>query len=285
MIDLDGSNYHARRFPVDAKNSYHYMLVRLLIGTLVVEKRGERFRQDFDFGSVPPVEQNLIPSSAVSSYLRQIGYVGSSSSFIKKTTGRNRPLVKDLLSEFVNYFEQSNRGSHIASFVSIYRIVERLSYSAPLLYASNSKDYLGTFSLLKKLFLNQDDGELAFFKRFINSGDFLDETILDITYDVTFSSKYGNEKKYYDALVRLAGDSLSAQNSVTHQISFEFRKSIPICIILRNRFFHFATGDGKGNLSLSEIGDADEFFACMNPALLSCAARIALKLIEHDATR
>ena len=92
------------------------------------------------------------------------------------TRADNRDFYREILSEFLNFQIQAERGNDTSAFVFLYRILERISYSVPLLYTSTQSDFRGTFKDLKSI-LDADadgDGELGLFKKFLGKGQFSD---------------------------------------------------------------------------------------------------------------
>ena len=71
-----------------------------------------------------------------------------------------------MLSELTSAIVWLN-SSPIESFVHIYRTLEFMSYSFPMIYASKSMDYRGSYEHLKKFMNGDSDGELKFFKTFL----------------------------------------------------------------------------------------------------------------------
>jgi hypothetical protein len=183
--------------------------------------------------------------------------------FISKTLSDNRLFYQELLAEFTQYFTQTNKNAHTAAFIFLYRILERLSFSVPLLYASVSKDFLGTFKDLKDFILDDKGGELGFFKKFLNQGNFIDPNILDSRYTFRFISTRGCEDKYFKTLNKIYSD-FEVVDNLTHSVECKFRNVPEMLKTIRNRFFHTRTGEGQYNISLRNLQDPDEFFRCVN---------------------
>ena len=82
---------------------------------------------------------------------------------------QNQKFFERLTQEFNNYYFYQNRRSFTTAFAFIYRILETISYAFPLIYATKTNDFRGTYTLLKDYMSgNKDKGELGFFKSFIN---------------------------------------------------------------------------------------------------------------------
>lgn len=278
---VDGLTYSSMgRLPSHAEKSIQYLLVRLLTGSLSVSNGGQTAKQRMDYSALPPALQTRGKSQVFSDFLVSYSVGGDTATFVKSTTADNRKFYQDLLSEFSNYFLQSGRGSHTAAFVFLYRILEKLSYTVPLLYCSTQHDYIGTFNELKALFDPSVKGELGLFKKFLNQGKFIDALKLDINYNITFSSGNGHQGDFF----RLTGKhhtDLASRDATLNQIEISFRQVPELLKTLRNRFFHALTGDGKNNIRVEEILNPDEYFACVNPIFCSFLSIVALHTLAH----
>lgn len=279
IFDLDGVRYSPKgRWPRNGEKSNQLILVRLLIGLMNLEKGSEKVFQDTDFSVMPPGKQTHSPSDGFKHFLASYSLACNSAQFITSTISTNRSFFQDLLGEFSNYFIQTKRGAHTAAFVFLYRALERISYSVPLLYNSLSSDFIGTFKDMQDLFKEGAIGELGLFRKFINQGKFIDSLILDSVYKVSLTSKYGFEDKYYKVLTSQS-KAFSALDQIGHSAEVKFRDVTDIFVALRNRFFHLGTGSGQKNISTRDLCDTDEFFSCLNSVFCSFLAMITLQAI------
>jgi hypothetical protein len=171
------------RMPKNATLSSQYLLTRLLLGAATVKIDDLIIKQDVDYSVISSIPQTQSPSVAISAFLNDSNIRGGVNGYIKVTTTDNRNLYNNVLGEFINLFVQINKRCHTAAFIFIYRIIEHMSYSIPLIYTSTRRDYIGSFNDLKKI-LNRDDGELKFFNKFLCDGRFIDPTILDTKREV-----------------------------------------------------------------------------------------------------
>lgn len=102
----------------------------------------------------------------------------------KKTIFENSEFYTSVTVEFLQCFYYKKQHNGIASFMHIYRILERISYALPLIYAKSTKDFSKTYESLKKFFSNSDShtGELSFFKKSLKY--ILDD--IEVTFDFDF---------------------------------------------------------------------------------------------------
>lgn len=265
--------------PTYGEKSFQYMLARLLVGPVTVSHESVRVFQKTNYAKIPSNQQtNLRGARAFLQFLSDYNYDANATQFIKKTLPINREFFRDLLAEFSYYLIQSERKSNISGFVFLYRLLERMSYSAPLLYSKRSHDFVGTFNELKAMFTSEAAGELGLFRKFINSGNFIDKTILDTTYNIDFSTHTDRDKHFRIITKIFNGFQTATPN--TYQLQIKFRDIPSLLINIRNRFFHLRTGDGKSNIAIKDLGDPDNFFSELNPVICSFLAVVALHLVR-----
>ena len=277
----DGLTYSSMgSLPKNAEKSFQFFLIRLLSGTASVSNSKFISKQRIDYSQLPPAVQTKKLSAAVADFLSTYEVGGDPKSFIQKTISDNRRFYQDLLGEFSNYYLQEQRGNQTAAFIFLYRILEKLSYSVPLLYCATQRDYMGPFNDLKALFDDKVKGELSLFKKFLNQGRFIDSIKLDITYQLQFSSNCGYASKYFE-LARKHHNDYVSEDSNAYQLGIKFRQVPELLIKLRNRFFHSLTGEDKHNIRLEEILDPDEFFACVNPVFCSFLSIVTLQTLAR----
>jgi hypothetical protein len=254
--------------------------VKLLIGAASISRSSLTKRQTKDHSILPPVEQAKNSTLAFSDFLNSSGINLTPKEFVHTTISDNRSFYRDILNEFSNYFYQTERTGHTAAFVFLYRILERLSYTVPLLYCSTQTDYIGTFNDLKLLFNPDLQGELGLFKKFINQGKFIEPLKLDVVFQINFTSEFGFQGNYFKTTKKHHADFVSTQEAIS-QIEIKFREVPELLKSLRNRFFHSRTGDGRQNIRVDEIPDSDEYFSCINHVFCSFLATICLETISH----
>ncbi|CAH0254907.1 hypothetical protein [Stenotrophomonas lactitubi] len=279
MLTMDGMDYRfGSKLPARAERSAQYLLVRLLVGGGVVKRKGGRgkYTQSNDLSCWPSVRQVESSAVATADFIRvQLG--SAVSEFIAETIVDNRRLFSDILSELSNYYCASAAGSHAAAFVYLYRTLERISFSVPLLYCATSSDFYGTFEDLKKLFDEGAKGDLSLLRKLISQGRFIDRTVVDTTVTLDLStSPYG--EKFYHAIVSRFDDTDSS-DSVLRQISMKFGSVQGFTETVRNRFFHFRTGDGRNNMSTRDLVDVDQFFQYVNPVVENFIGKLVVQTI------
>ena len=264
--------------PKNAEHSYQYLLIRLLLGTVTVSRGGTRSKQAIDYSSLPATVQTKNPAIAVRDFLTSYSVGGSVNRLIRLTRADNREFYREILSEFMNFYIQTKRGSSTVAFVFLYRILERISYSVPLLYASTQREFRGTFNDLKSILNAEIEGELSMFKKFLGQGRFIDPLKLQVAQKISFSTVGGYGGNYYD-LTCDRFDKFVSKDRASHEVEIRFSEIPEFLITIRNRFFHSRTGDGKKNITTIEMPDSDEYFGKINPVVASFLAIVTLQTV------
>lgn len=266
--------------PTGGDKSLHYILLLLLAGVLKINHNGIAVKQAENQTIIPPNVQHHGLKQAVEDVMAYYDISISVKQLIKSTLiSKNRGFFSDILSELTHYFVMSEKKCYMAAFVYLYRILERISYSTPLVYAQKANDYYATFDDMKKMFSDSNIGEYGLFKKFIKGGSFIEKSILDSEYTVDFST-YMDKVSYIDKLRKLS--SVITVEPQFHQVKFHFKNAMEVLTVVRNRFFHMRTGDRTDNISTKDLGDPEPFFLEINKACSSFICIVIMHLIAHD---
>ena len=192
-----------------------------------------------------------------------------------KINRKNYKIFSSLLFEFTNFLEQTNKKSYTTAFVHLYRCMEYISYSFPLVYASKSHDYKGTYDSLKNFFYDKTASELKFFhvfqKELIDSGVLALKFIIDVNAPPTMKAEFNT------LILRLANGK--AQQVATG-IEISYKDLWEFAIQIRNRYFHLLNGDGQMNINSQKIF-MDYFFAAFNEHLANWIAFIYFEITRY----
>lgn len=274
MIDIEGITFAAnRKFPDEAKKSSPYLLARLLLGTLkITGPTNIPLTQNINYLDLARPTQIQSASVAFADFTSSFSLSYSGTSYIAATRTDNRVFYRELLLEFSHFFLQTKQGHHVTAFVHLYRILERISYSVPLLYCRTFKEFSATFDMLKKL-IGDSSGELGLFKKLVTDEVFIDKNILDTEYDISFGTK-----KFYKAVTTRFAD-FSMTDAIAFNAQIQFRHVGSLLVVMRNRFFHARTGDGQNNMLLGEIHDPDGFYLTVNEIFCSYLSIISFHIL------
>lgn len=186
----------------------------------------------------------------------------------------NNFVYEHILNELTQYFIV-NQLSPCEGFVHLYRTLEFMSYSFPLIYASKSKSYRGTYDSLKKFLSGDSGGELKFFEKFLKEM-FEDDIAYHYEFEVYVDSDNIEElKSEFQEIFKI--DFFTFEGNT---LLFKFKKVIELFIEIRNRYFHMLLGQGRNNFLNMEY-DKNDLFKSLNPIFVNWLSIIFVKIIQH----
>jgi hypothetical protein len=259
------------------------LLLRLLIGNLKVTKNNQfdfittncYFKLPFDnpsYDTIRLFEELFEDETTTINFIEH----GEAINRSLNNNRKNHEIYQKALHEICCYFIYNNSNS-IAAFVHLYRCLEYISYTFPMIYASKSKNYRGSYNELKSFFMGDSQNELKFLRRFLSTL-FKDEVS---TLDYEFEILLGLSNHVSDFKV----DFDKVYNGIEYNIdgntlSIAFKNVMSFFIITRNRFFHFSSGQDYENFESNNY-DIEEYFKSVNPYLLNWLSIIILKVSQH----
>lgn len=205
------------------------------------------------------------------------------STFIDENKYVNRSFYSKVLSEVSQFLLHKKKGSHTSAFIYIYRILEKISYAFPLIYASKSQDFLSSFNQLKNMMVgDKEKKELGFFKIFIEmlyENDSISSTSIDININ---ANDIDVQRQMYKVLKEVSGNEITHEDSVEfHKFSVKFCEMGSFIINVRNRFFHNLNSSAN-NIESNRIVDSDEFFSFINPMAMHWVSMVFLEITTHS---
>ncbi|MDD2271118.1 MAG: hypothetical protein PHP95_04195 [Desulfuromonadaceae bacterium] len=201
--------------------------------------------------------------------------------FINKNRHKNRKFYKPLLNEIAGciYYEELER--HTSAFVHLYRAYEHMSYAFPMIYASKTDDYIGTFENLRKWLTNSESdgnvGELRFHKSFITTL-FKGSPELSSTIDIHITAKDEFKENIFNGLTQKVlcwnnSTQFTTSTVSPDKISVSFVEFHSFIVNLRNRYFHYSNAR-RDNIGLDDIIESDLLFSMVNKASINFIATI-----------
>ncbi len=167
----------------------------------------------------------------------------------------------------------------VQAFLHIYRALERISYSFPMIHAAVSQDYKGTFLELKKLLSEEKIEELGFFKKFTSS--FIDQQYLNATTKINITHTNPTiSTAHYNTLNLIFYNKAITASVPNTEITLKYAGVLSGIITLRNRYFHFMSGR-TDNLTGLNIIYPDDFFRPLNPIFLNWISFIYFRILEQ----
>ncbi len=264
-------------------------IFRLISGTInctdTYDSKVYKFRvnySNFPFTTNIKISQSIVLNNFPDEVkLKDLNEYFKRSRFNSKFYGSIEPeLIKCLIA-----VEKNN---HLEAFFYLYRVIEGISYSIPLIYVSKHRNYDKTYKQLQSFFIKEQDGELAFFKRFL-SETFKDEDFFKSTIDIDFNSidMLDLREAYYKIYLEkingrpMSGRGLKGQ-TLNQEIKLSFIGFYDFMILIRNRFFHLTKGTWQENLSSTEILYPDYFFKPIINHGLNWVALVIFEIIKVD---
>ncbi|KWT47413.1 hypothetical protein [Lactiplantibacillus plantarum] len=216
-------------------------------------------------------------------------------SVIKQCCMKNNKIYTTLLWELIHYFYYTNKESYTTAFLHLYRILEYLTFAAPIIYMKKSLSFINAYNSMKNLFLDnggKNQGELKFFREFLNKtinveqnvtnekGHRINESNLDneISSDVFLSDEtYSNLKK---GLKNLIGDTkLMKFDDDEKKLSIKCFDIMDSFVKLRNKAFHDKI-DYKNKANTEVL--LDDIFEVMNDIYVNWIEYILNYSIKAD---
>lgn len=188
---------------------------------------------------------------------------------------RNNRIYENILFEISTYFWNTKRCS-ISAFINLYRCLEYISYSFPMIYASKTTDFEGSYNSLRNFF-KSDSGELKFFKYFMTALFNHDPSFHNFEFNIPITISDPNNmfasdlERIYDKL------EFDYTNGI---FSIEFKNMHEFFMTTRNRYFHMSINQGRMNFSSTHY-DIYEFFESINPFILNWLSIIILQITIH----
>lgn len=202
-------------------------------------------------------------------------YFGKAKNNLKFYLSIKTEVVKCIIAfEEKRYFE---------SFFYLYRILEGISYSIPLIYVSKKTDYNKTYNDLQKYFGKDRDGELAFFKRFV-SETFNTESFYksNIVLDLSEIDNENLKSSYYSLYLSKVDEKYIVDRTENEMLKIKFIGFYDFIIELRNRFFHNSKGGWQQNFESSELLFPDIFFRAITKHGINWMSIILFEIIKVD---
>ncbi len=201
---------------------------------------------------------------------------------------RNKVFFETLNNEFCNFYYHTSKENHTVAFLHLYRVLEYISYSFPVIYASRTKDFSSSFEILRTLFNgDKEQGELKVFKYFIEKVMSIEKDYKRLSFDINITSDHGEyNKRVYQKLLDICDKNIfdELRNIENARISIKFSHFSSFIITIRNRFFHLKNSQSQ-NISSVDIVDSDHFFQLINRKSAYFLSLVTIVVIESSYFR
>lgn len=198
---------------------------------------------------------------------------------------QNVAFFRDLSVELSHCLFRNALGSYVEAYLHMYRVIEKLAISFPLIYISSLSEFRQAKQELSDLF-REAGGELVFAGRFArmlaDRSEYLQE------YSITFRTKLGDVEDF-----RLLISELNAAcpGFVPEDLDLDigrfdvpFQKVPEFLISSRNRLFHY-DNSGQRNIDIDKIHGAAELCRMMLAGGLQWIALAFLEIMRERAGR
>ncbi|MBQ6688808.1 MAG: hypothetical protein IJN02_06175 [Bacteroidales bacterium] len=268
--------------------SYKLSLFRMLSGTINLRDTftGRTYRQRCNYFTLPYSVHTTDKSLKVLIDLFEEDVTLSDLNNYFRNNHKNKDFYRKLEGEVARCMVSKSNGQYIDAFLHLYRSIECMSYSFPLLYASRSKEYLKTYGILKKFIGNdKDSGELKFFKKFI-SEVFKGEDFLSVTIDIDFAEiDIEQEKSNIYKIFTGESSPKPVDSSENDELKYSFIDFYDLIIYLRNRYFHLLQSSWNENISCVNTEYPEFIFKVMIEQGLNWISTIVFEILKFDLSR
>lgn len=149
---------------IKVENSLSILKVlRLISGTVNCYDNytGTNYRFRINYTNLPYELNNKLSSDVLLKNFPSEVKIKDLNNFFKKSNN-NKKFYESIEIEILKCFIAEKKERHLESFFYLYRVIEGISYSVPLLYLRKNREYNKTYSDLQSFFGKDKDGELAF---------------------------------------------------------------------------------------------------------------------------
>lgn len=253
------------------------ILYRLLLGTIDIRnKHNDIFvKQRTNYAHIGTKKVNRLGYKSIEDSEIVVYQDIENFNIYFKRNRKNTHIFENLLFEFSNFITQREKGSHISGFVHLYRCIEYISYTFPLIYAAKSNDFKGTYTTLQSFFAEQKS-ELKFFKIFQKT--LFDNSILESPISIRINAPNNDMGEKFKNIIEGICTGFPIEVSETELI-LNFEHIHDFILTLRNRYFHMLEGDNKRNIKAIDV-DMDILFETVNEVVANWISYIYFEITK-----
>ncbi|STQ93500.1 Uncharacterised protein [Janthinobacterium lividum] len=260
-------------------------IFRLLSGSCDIkdEYSSQVFKMRVNYLSIPFEKITRLKKNAILKHFPdEITLEDLSEYFLNFKT--NKDFYKLIEFELINCLTSRSQGRYLEAFIFLYRLLEGISYSVPLMYISKSKNFMKSFKSLQAAMPTSDkEGELLLFKNFIDlhwSG----KPFFNLTMDINLSEIDVEEMReiYFKIYKNHVPKNGIESETEDEEIKVKFVDFRGFLVSIRNRYFHFLQGGWQKNIETGEIVFPDLFFKPLIDLGLNWIAISLFEIIVFD---
>ncbi|MFP2768967.1 hypothetical protein [Oceanisphaera sp. KMM 10153] len=281
---------HHSELNIEKVNNPTLNIFRLLSGTCKIydEFYEKTYHQKTNYFILPYSEQKTYKQDNIKNLISDEVNISDYSRYFALASGRNKDFYEPIETEVLNCLVARKKGHYLESFIFLYRILEGISYSIPLIYTSRSSSFTKSFKALQKFIpKNSKDGEIAFFKKFLSEA-FKDEDFYKSSIDIKLDEIPNEDLRsayfniYKDKIKSACDESCITSEIEDEEISLTFKGFFEFLIEIRNRYFHFLQGTWQENIATNQIVHPDFFFKPLIDQGINWIATIFLEIMKFD---
>lgn len=303
------------KLKVNGNSPYYYLVLRGIVGNLNIKHTfsNTTFQQQVNYLDIRDYPGGIVSNNKIDKHRKRairkviaelfkkcqpnvetlVSYISDSANVkdLEDVVGdrnlsrRNKEFFKTLNDEFSNFYYHTYKENHTLAFLHLYRILEYISYSFPLLYATSSRDFSKSFDSLKSFFSgDKDQGELKVFKFFIEKvmANEIDYKRLSIDINIV-SDIPEHRERIYNTIIKICETGFFEEHRMNKnsKISVKFSEYSSFIITLRNRYFHLKNSHDQ-NMKSIDIVDSDFFFSLVNKKTAYFLSLVTLFVVKQS---
>lgn len=263
-------------------------ILRIISGTLNCEDTyfNKKYKFRTNYIELPYSDNSIINQSTISDLFPEEVTLSDLNIFFRRSF-QNTSFFKSIEVELTKCIIANKDESYIEAFIFLYRIIEGICYSIPLIYTSKATDFKSSYSSLKSFFSsNSKDGELSFFRKFISTV-YADEDFFRSSIDLNLGVIDLEEirREYFSVYKERVKRGNLMDETENEELNIGFVGFYDFIIEIRNRYFHFLQGSYHNNISSEEVQYPNLFFKPIINHGLNWVSILLFEIIKFDIGR
>lgn len=278
IYDINKINKLPESMRIFEEISNETLLIRLICGTLKISNGNLCLLQNKNY-TIPGITENkLFSIQIIKDFFEFENFrMKEEKAIVDKYIRQNRRnsfVHTEILSELTGALLWQET-SPVEAFVHIYRALEFMSYSFPLIYASKSMDYKGSYESLKGFLGGDGAGELKFLKKFLEVL-FKNNILINYEFEIYFLSEH--YQFIEQDVAKIIKENYYSFDGNTMKL--KLLNMIDFITVLRNRYFHMKLGKGQYNFDNVNY-DKRDIFKAVNPVAINWIALIYKEIVNY----
>lgn len=271
---------------ITPQSSSEAVLIRILLGSTTFDsvRDGSRWDQLDNFSVIGKPARAFRTRNQFRAHLKAAGIPQPELDSHLRRNIRQEGYYKDLVAEVILALARTNKGEHTLAFLHIYRLLERISFAFPVIYAARSTDFKATYTVLREyLGGGTDKGELGFFRKFVETS--IDGLLAGAIAKVDLAPLQSSDRPpVYSTIKKFLPPNSIHSEIPDLTIEFPYSEVLDLLVNLRNRFFHFSSNHTQ-NISSIDLPVCDQLFEHLNEIFLNWLAVIYFEVLRGVVSR